>query len=205
MYHTVCHVKVCSWPHTYCKRSNTILGFYMFYTVHCSIIANENQQNAQMIYTRWFKYDRDKLWLVYTQIVPVIFEPPCIFSICSTYMLWLNFNRQHTTQCLNCGNYVYKELYLGWMHILLYYVLSNIAPWRWSSMAKTRRCYKLRKYISFSAFGWFSLPLVFVLKDSLSSNSSYVTDYCSAFDRTHGNAMTVFFNSSDHAFLLQNP
>jgi hypothetical protein len=21
--------------------------------------------------------DRDKLWLVYTQIVPVIFEPPC--------------------------------------------------------------------------------------------------------------------------------
>jgi hypothetical protein len=30
-------------------------------------------------YTRWFKYDRDKLWLVYTQIVPVIFEPPCIY------------------------------------------------------------------------------------------------------------------------------
>jgi hypothetical protein len=31
--------------------------------------------------TRWFKYDRDKLWLVYTQIVPVIFEPPCILYI----------------------------------------------------------------------------------------------------------------------------
>jgi hypothetical protein len=31
-------------------------------------------------YTRWFKYDRDKLWLVYTQIVLVIFEPPCILS-----------------------------------------------------------------------------------------------------------------------------
>jgi hypothetical protein len=29
------------------------------------------------ISTRWFKYDRDKLWLVYTQIVLVIFEPPC--------------------------------------------------------------------------------------------------------------------------------
>ena len=29
-------------------------------------------------HTRWFKYDRDKLWLVYTQIVPVIFKPPCI-------------------------------------------------------------------------------------------------------------------------------
>jgi hypothetical protein len=30
--------------------------------------------------TRWFKYDRDKLWLVYTQIVPVIFEPPCTYQ-----------------------------------------------------------------------------------------------------------------------------
>jgi hypothetical protein len=30
--------------------------------------------------TRWFKYDRDKLWLGYTQTVPVIFEPPCIMS-----------------------------------------------------------------------------------------------------------------------------
>jgi hypothetical protein len=28
--------------------------------------------------TRWFKYDRDKLWLVYTQSVTVIFGPPCI-------------------------------------------------------------------------------------------------------------------------------
>jgi hypothetical protein len=28
--------------------------------------------------TRWFKYDRDKLWLIYTQPDPVIFEPPCI-------------------------------------------------------------------------------------------------------------------------------
>ena len=31
--------------------------------------------------TRWFKYDRDKLWLVYTQSVPVIFEPPCTFNL----------------------------------------------------------------------------------------------------------------------------
>jgi hypothetical protein len=34
-----------------------------------------------LLFTRWFKYDRDKLWLVYTQIVPVIFEPPCIFPV----------------------------------------------------------------------------------------------------------------------------
>ena len=35
--------------------------------------------NKADVNTRWFKYDRDKLWLVYTQIVPVIFEPPCNF------------------------------------------------------------------------------------------------------------------------------
>jgi hypothetical protein len=31
--------------------------------------------------TRWFKYDQDKLWPVHTQSVPVIFEPPCMFSL----------------------------------------------------------------------------------------------------------------------------
>jgi hypothetical protein len=36
-----------------------------------------NQTHDKSASIRWFKYDRDKLWLVYTQIVPVIFEPPC--------------------------------------------------------------------------------------------------------------------------------
>ena len=36
-----------------------------------------NIMKNKVLNTRWFKYDRDKLWLVYTQIVPVIFEPPC--------------------------------------------------------------------------------------------------------------------------------
>ena len=39
---------------------------------------NSSPTSKVSSYTRWFKYDRDKLWLVYTQIVPVIFEPPCI-------------------------------------------------------------------------------------------------------------------------------
>jgi hypothetical protein len=38
-------------------------------------LVNETSKNNEK-YTRWFKYDRDKLWLVYTKIVPVIFEPP---------------------------------------------------------------------------------------------------------------------------------
>jgi hypothetical protein len=42
-----------------------------------SFTQNWCKLNSAYICTRWFKYDRDKLWLVYTQIVPVIFEPPC--------------------------------------------------------------------------------------------------------------------------------
>jgi len=38
----------------------------------------ENRIPKRVLYTRWFKYDRDCNRLVYTQIVPVIFEPPCI-------------------------------------------------------------------------------------------------------------------------------
>jgi hypothetical protein len=42
--------------------------------------------------TRWFKYDQDKLWLVFTQIVPVIFEPPCtnaVFLYLGTRWRWM--------------------------------------------------------------------------------------------------------------------
>ena len=49
------------------------------YTISCSV-----RSKVKVLWrfhpTRWFKYDRDKLWLVYTQIVPVIFEPPCIIG-----------------------------------------------------------------------------------------------------------------------------
>jgi hypothetical protein len=31
-------------------------------------------------YTRWFKYDRDDLCVNKSQFVPVIFEPPCIYT-----------------------------------------------------------------------------------------------------------------------------
>ena len=56
-----------------------------------------------LIYTRWFKYDRDKLWLVYTQIVPVIFEPPCSYAVrtwvTEYYVVWFLF-------CIFCFCYV---------------------------------------------------------------------------------------------------
>jgi hypothetical protein len=52
--------------------------------------------------TRWFKYDRDKLWLVYTQSVPVIFEPPCTSVssgniISPIYPTHISFPTKHVT------------------------------------------------------------------------------------------------------------
>jgi hypothetical protein len=51
----------------------------LFYSVITYDSVSYHITAHRLLYcTRWFKYDRDKLWLVYTQIVPVIFEPPCI-------------------------------------------------------------------------------------------------------------------------------
>jgi hypothetical protein len=36
------------------------------------------QMKLFIIYTRWFKYDRDYFCVNKSQFVPVIFEPPCI-------------------------------------------------------------------------------------------------------------------------------
>jgi hypothetical protein len=54
-----------------------------------------------MLCTRWFKYDRDKLWLVYTQIVPVIFEPPCISKFMKNWspLLVTNISKEN----MHCG------------------------------------------------------------------------------------------------------
>ena len=50
--------------------------------------------------TRWFKYDQDWLRLVYTQIVPVIFEPPCTCQTAIYHLAeYLNL-QQHS--CVAC-------------------------------------------------------------------------------------------------------
>jgi hypothetical protein len=70
----------------------------IFYTiVYCCISPSENC-------TRWFKYDRDKLWLVYTQIVPVIFEPPCILK----QPTWCRY--KHFFTFLEYTFLIYKDL-----------------------------------------------------------------------------------------------
>jgi hypothetical protein len=78
------------WENTplYCRtgmRSDvSIFHFIMVRWWHSSVIENilksERRYRSSSRNTRWFIYDRDKLWLVHTQIVPVIFEPPCIFA-----------------------------------------------------------------------------------------------------------------------------
>jgi hypothetical protein len=47
----------------------------------------------QVTCARWFKYDRDKLWLVYTQIVPVIFEPLCMLYTRSHWRSYLRISK----------------------------------------------------------------------------------------------------------------
>jgi hypothetical protein len=54
------------------KRSYSSFSCYLSLSYRADHSSNIDHAN-----TRWFKYDRDKLWLVYTQSVPVIFEPPC--------------------------------------------------------------------------------------------------------------------------------
>jgi hypothetical protein len=66
-------------------------------TSYMTVQRNEEKNGCALILfynycTRWFKYDRDKLWLLYTQIVPVIFEPPCIYGPCKHYKLDLRFS-----------------------------------------------------------------------------------------------------------------
>jgi hypothetical protein len=57
----------------------TLINYSTDCTSNIFHMLNTNTATRRnVIYSRWFKYDRDKLWLVYTQIVPVIFEPPCV-------------------------------------------------------------------------------------------------------------------------------
>jgi hypothetical protein len=78
----------------------------------CSSVVFEQRVAGTMDKTRWtnstacsfpwtnfliqgFKYDQDKLWLVYTQIVPVIFEPPCIFLYLGTSKFYFLCHTSH--------------------------------------------------------------------------------------------------------------
>jgi hypothetical protein len=61
-------------PNSVHRQSGSLTAIILHVLISCKMTWD----------TRWFKYDRDKLLLFYTQIVPVIFEPPCISTIVST-------------------------------------------------------------------------------------------------------------------------
>jgi hypothetical protein len=51
--------------------------------VFCTVLAFSVLtvcRTTDVQYTRWFKYDRDYFCVNKSQFVPVIFEPPCVFS-----------------------------------------------------------------------------------------------------------------------------
>jgi hypothetical protein len=77
------------------------------------------------IYTMWFKYDRDKLWLDYTQIVPVIFEPPCIYTYMYIYKVVQIWQGQ-TVTCLhtNRPGHIWTTFYIYiYVYIYIYKVV----------------------------------------------------------------------------------
>ena len=53
--------------------------------------------------TRWFKYDRDDLCVNKSQFVPVIFEPPCTFSMLAAYSK-VSSNFSSSKPCPNLQN-----------------------------------------------------------------------------------------------------
>ena len=72
------------------------ISFFLIWSPEWHLVR---RRECAVISTRWLKYDQDKLWLVYTQIVSVIFEPPCInFLAFSSLLPLLSFTRlpQHS-------------------------------------------------------------------------------------------------------------
>jgi hypothetical protein len=68
-------VRVTTLPPSWCRKSGKSGALtYWNPLVHLGV-------SRDTFNTRRFKYDQDKLWLVYKQIVPVIFEPPCTLVI----------------------------------------------------------------------------------------------------------------------------
>jgi hypothetical protein len=62
------------------QRNEPLCNIFSFTSKGINIMTSNIMliMRSKCCTTRWFKYDQDKLWLVYTQIVPVISEPPCI-------------------------------------------------------------------------------------------------------------------------------
>jgi len=46
-----------------------------------TVAENFHIRTVHLDNTRWFKYDRDWCRQIYTQVVPVIFEPPCVKAL----------------------------------------------------------------------------------------------------------------------------
>jgi hypothetical protein len=89
----------------YLVLSLSLSGDYIFTLSYALLAKKEMKLPLQFVCyyrvksTRWFKYDRDKLWLVDTQIVPVIFETPCTSSFTpSNYADIRYFNVRSTTR-----------------------------------------------------------------------------------------------------------
>jgi hypothetical protein len=96
----------------------------------------QRQDTVVRCYTGWFKYDRDKLWLVYTQIVPVICEPPCTLAVMLFPCFW---DRETSILCnylimpgerlfSNCVRYLLRRTYDRPFLLKPFYVIGILPP-----------------------------------------------------------------------------
>jgi hypothetical protein len=66
------------------KKIDSPAAFTFYQDSECSWLLSNKHPSTELQcyipteYTRWFKYDRDYLFVNKSQFVPVIFEPPCI-------------------------------------------------------------------------------------------------------------------------------
>ena len=67
--------------------------------------AQKLHKCATLLYTRWFKYDRDDLCVNKSQFVPVIFEPPCtLYVYClSCYIAYIRDLEQNRFRVHHSG------------------------------------------------------------------------------------------------------
>ena len=67
--------------------------------------------------TRWFKYDRDWFVQTYTQIVPVIFEPPCIILAYASGTFNVASVSRRITEKIQLYSNTTKKIYLWYRRI----------------------------------------------------------------------------------------
>ena len=105
--------------------TNFIWNIYHFMNNSARYLNNSKVQLTCTLITRWFKYDRDYFCVNKSQFVPVIFEPPCIFTPkrfgLKEYHLQGVFIVEWTSSTWFRPKRVNKQVHVSWNVVLFTY------------------------------------------------------------------------------------